>query len=1830
MKSLRSSVLSLAGLVVLSLAIPVQAVNPSIRIMPVGDSITDGSPVPGGYRAPLYVALTNAGYNVDYVGTQTVNPAPAVMPDPDHEGHSGWTIGGIDGGILGWFNLIADPDVILLHIGTNDASNDPSYSNAVTRLDALITKMATARPLAHIIVTSLMKRSGSAYDGITNYFNPYVPGVVSAQAALGRRVTFLDMHAYLELTDMADGLHPNQTGYNKMAAAWFPAITNVISPAGDLTPPSLSRAAGNSDHQHVAVTFSKPLDAASATSTANYAIDNGLTVSGATLSADLRTVTLATSTQTAGTVYTVTVNNVADLTTPTPLVIAANSTVTFSGVRQRGYLNNVPESSAYKLVYTLDLPNSADYLNNAVAYSADNSFFNETFSRVAYYMELQTPGGELQYLWASMDAFTNREDKLGVPTAASGAIYQQYVTNMNIFCNVPGVTTGAVINTGNLEFWPSNYSPTNTAGIPGANDNTYDFGDRRDNGGRHGSMQLHNFGALQTLFAVNNWGGDGGNLGIGIGNCPSPVNGGVDWTFAGNSANYTVKTLQVLVLTGAPVPPTLTSVQPNPNRTLVDITFGKTLDAASATTIANYAINNGVTVTGASLSANLRTVTLTTSTQVAGTLYTVTVNNVADLNAPTPLTIAPNSQITFVALTTRGYLNNVPESSNYTLVYSLDIPAALGYYANQPAYSVDNSANPGLGSFSRVAYYMELQKPGADIQYVWVSMDAFTNRADKLGVPTRQTGAVYQRYVSNMNVFCNVPGVVNGTGIATGNLEFWPYNYNGNNAMNVPNANGSFDFGDTCDYVWDYGSMQVHNYGARQTLFAFNHWGPGWATPCLGIGNQPSGDPDWTFNENANSYTVRSLQVLVLRADSVPPVPVSAQAGFARTLVTVTFSEPLAATSVDYTRFTLDHGVQVQGATLQPDLVTVYLTTTGQPSGVPLTLTINGIRDISANLVPAGTTIAVSGPALPPEIVSNVGTNSGQLAEGYQMVYTLDIPVKGNFNSATADPYRVNQSVLPGAFDRVAYYVELQKTDGTVQYLWASMDAFATDKTKIAVPIAALGTMYQQYVNNLTVTSNVSGVQSGINMAGGNLEFWPSGYITDNEKGIPGASGTTFDFGDGGASAWAGYGSMQIHNSAASQTLFAMNDWGNDGNTLDLGIGNQPGGNPDWTFAGNAGSAYTRRLLHILTRPSAPPTQPPLPPEVAANVPGAAGYTLAYTIDLPVNGSFNSTPTAYTSVNNTTNGLWTAFSRVAYYLELQSGGAPTQFIWTAMDAFTADSGKIGVPVADTGTFFQQRVDHLDVLSNVGGIVNGTDLATGNIEFWPSNYGGQNDIGIPNASADLFDFGDGGAGTGNGYGSMQVHNYGAAQTLFAINNFNNNNTLCIGIGNRPGTADTDWTFSNNAGSYNFRRLHVFVLPAAYGDLARPTILNATASRSLNQVAVVFSEKVSDSAATPSFFALNNGMLVNAATLLADKKTVVLTTTALTAGQAYTLAVTGARDRSPNANVIRPGSTAAFTAPPAALPPVLANVPEASGYALVYQLAIPNPVNFVPNGAPYTIDESKFPQAAFDRLAYCMELVTTGGASNWVYVSMDAFTADIAKIGVPTAARGAVFQQYVNNLNIYAPAGSTVTTGTVATGNIEFWPSDYGGNNDRGIPGATSNFDFGDSGGNTSAGHGSMQVHNYLAGQTIFAMNAFGSNGRTPALGIGNKPGDPNSDWTFAGNAGDYSVRNLYVLAHWSNAVTGTPPEIWSQPQSLRIRSGQSALFNVYSPTGTAYQWRHNGSPIAGATRSWLELNPADMADGGTYDVLVYGSGTAYATSRSATLSVLPLGTLLKLR
>ncbi|MGK0185373.1 MAG: lysophospholipase L1-like esterase [Verrucomicrobiales bacterium] len=203
-----------------------------LRVYPVGDSITWGTTAAGGYRSPLYQKLTAVGYEVDMVGS-VKDFADKVLRDAGeehHDGHSGWTILQIDRQIERWLELFEAPDVILIHIGTNDFRNGTSNTRAIVQLDNLMTKIALATPTSHMIVTNLLERGGSANTQIQADFNPFVEEKIAGQVALGRKVSFLDMRAAVPLSDMPDQLHPNKAGLIKMADAYFGAIRLVAGP----------------------------------------------------------------------------------------------------------------------------------------------------------------------------------------------------------------------------------------------------------------------------------------------------------------------------------------------------------------------------------------------------------------------------------------------------------------------------------------------------------------------------------------------------------------------------------------------------------------------------------------------------------------------------------------------------------------------------------------------------------------------------------------------------------------------------------------------------------------------------------------------------------------------------------------------------------------------------------------------------------------------------------------------------------------------------------------------------------------------------------------------------------------------------------------------------------------------------------------------------------------------------------------------------------------------------------------------------------------------------------------------------------------------------------------------------------------------------------------------------------------------------------------------------------------------------------------------------------------------------------------------------------------
>jgi len=210
---------------------------------------------------------------------------------------------------------------------------------------------------------------------------------------------------------------------------------------------------------------------------------------------------------------------------------------------------------------------------------------------------------------------------------------------------------------------------------------------------------------------------------------------------------------------------------------------------------------------------------------------------------------------------TGNLMSLVPEAKDFKLVYAVN-PVNPKMDGQKIVYMADKRGEIA-SEISRIAYYLELSRADGGSDYIFVAMDPFTKDVNLIGVPDLASKAKFQQKIANLFVKSNVAGIKNGTFAEGGNMEFWGTNYGPANAANVPGASSEvFDFGDKPDDGGDYGSMKIHNYAEKQTLFAFNHWVAGQGAD-LGIGNASGDNKNWTFFSNAGEYADGKLLVLV-------------------------------------------------------------------------------------------------------------------------------------------------------------------------------------------------------------------------------------------------------------------------------------------------------------------------------------------------------------------------------------------------------------------------------------------------------------------------------------------------------------------------------------------------------------------------------------------------------------------------------------------------------------------------------------------------------------------------------------------------------------------------------------------------------------------------------------------------------------------------------------------------------------------------------------------------------------------------------------------------------
>lgn len=235
---------------------------PQLRLMCLGDSITDGFWMQGGYRITLCSLLTENGQaeQVDFVGPNW----GGSCYDPQHAGYSGYSIDNIpqeesvSGSRVGISSFIDslmethEPDLVFLQIGTNDILSLYQLETFGERLESLVDRILAALPedgALYLATLPVMDATNTLY--ISEYFftvdsmdaavescNAQIRAVAEKKQAEGKRLVLAEINRLLTKDDLFDGVHPSEEGYRKMGSFWYTQLSSYLAnglPQGSVT-----------------------------------------------------------------------------------------------------------------------------------------------------------------------------------------------------------------------------------------------------------------------------------------------------------------------------------------------------------------------------------------------------------------------------------------------------------------------------------------------------------------------------------------------------------------------------------------------------------------------------------------------------------------------------------------------------------------------------------------------------------------------------------------------------------------------------------------------------------------------------------------------------------------------------------------------------------------------------------------------------------------------------------------------------------------------------------------------------------------------------------------------------------------------------------------------------------------------------------------------------------------------------------------------------------------------------------------------------------------------------------------------------------------------------------------------------------------------------------------------------------------------------------------------------------------------------------------------------------------------------------------------------------
>ncbi|MFD0592894.1 cellulose binding domain-containing protein [Catellatospora coxensis] len=145
--------------------------------------------------------------------------------------------------LVGWLSATL-PDVVLMHLGTNDVWSNLPSTQILTAFGKLVDQMRASNPAMKILVAKIIPMNPSSCAECAARvvsFNNAIPAWAAGKTTAQSPITVVDQWTgFNTATDTYDGVHPNAAGDQKMSDRWYPALTAALSGVTPSNPPSPS------------------------------------------------------------------------------------------------------------------------------------------------------------------------------------------------------------------------------------------------------------------------------------------------------------------------------------------------------------------------------------------------------------------------------------------------------------------------------------------------------------------------------------------------------------------------------------------------------------------------------------------------------------------------------------------------------------------------------------------------------------------------------------------------------------------------------------------------------------------------------------------------------------------------------------------------------------------------------------------------------------------------------------------------------------------------------------------------------------------------------------------------------------------------------------------------------------------------------------------------------------------------------------------------------------------------------------------------------------------------------------------------------------------------------------------------------------------------------------------------------------------------------------------------------------------------------------------------------------------------------------------------------